>query len=124
MSLNYQLQNIKDYQTVTTDPNDPKKLNPVTYTLIWAMVAIGMDEITEKNHLAVFKRLFIYEKIFGGFMRTMDGGYVCFKLADIKLHIGLETNVTKITEAAFDKRVMFRVTEDAVNEVKRQEREL
>ena len=79
MSLNFSLGNITDWESVcriTAEADDPNNgvtkgdeiQNPVTTTLIWATMAVGLGEISEENAEKFYSRLRTYETLFGAFM--------------------------------------------------------
>jgi hypothetical protein len=109
MSLDWNLTKIKDYETVCwVDPetvgspargiwtyNDQDKaLNPVTYSIIWGTMAVGIGQIKESNLDEFFTRLHIWESVTGKDNKTT--------YEQLKQHIGLNTNVfPKESTAAF-----------------------
>lgn len=121
MSLNFELGKIKDWKTVTRvvaehdAPGQYKAgdeiMNPLTNTLIWATIGIGMGEITEENVHEFYARLRIQEAINGAYQRkAVEGGGWEDKpitLDEVKQHIGLTTNVfPKRSHSEFLKQVV------------------
>lgn len=109
MSLNWNLGKIEDYKTLCWVKRKRGKkteevLNPVTKSLIFAMLAIGMRGITAKNWEEVFRRLRIFEMVIGSFMTRNvfkdkrnpklfpEVSYITPD--EVKAHIGLHTNVS------------------------------
>lgn len=125
MSLNYELGKIKDWKTVTratAEHDDPGRgykkgdeiMSPVTNTLIWCTLGIGMGEITEENVYEFYGRLRIQEALNGAYLRYHEEGggirdeYIT--LEQVKAHIGLTTNVfPKRTHSEFLKQVITAV---------------
>jgi hypothetical protein len=104
MSLDYTLTKIADFETICFehDANGERTgLNPVTHTLVWSTMIVGMGSITEQNAGKFYGRLYIYQKLFGGLMQRakVDGDKVVgveevwLTPAHVRLHIGLYTNV-------------------------------
>lgn len=103
MSLNWDIGQIKDWETVTkivAEHDDPhrgikagqKMMNPVTEALIWATMAIGVGEITSKTIDKFFERLRLVEKLSGPMLSSQSGDYIITR-ADVEKHMGLRTNV-------------------------------
>ena len=128
MALSYDLGRIADWENVckiTATEDDPmngvKKgdriQNPVTTTLIWATMAVGMGSITEQNAQQFYCRLAAYEKLFGPMMyRGTDwpeGQEPNITAEDVILHIGLGTNVSLETDAKWKNRIFSHFVGDA-----------
>ena len=114
MSLNWNIQKVVNGDKLCYEPDG--KLAVATNSLLLVTMAIGMCEITQKNHEEFFKRLNIYETVFGAFLvRVEDDGKVGvpYKLSDIKAHIGLHTNASAITVAGFRKKIYDRLEREA-----------
>ena len=92
MSLNFDTTNIANRETVTTSPFDKDKWHPVTEAMIWACLAVEIGEITEANAEEYFERLAMWQLAFGPWL-TFGNDEVYLTLEDVKLHIGLKTNV-------------------------------
>lgn len=112
MSLDFNLRKIpEEIRTIVADFDDPmngikrgdKIMNPVTNGLIWAQLAIECGgEITEKNYVEVFERLYIWERVVHALRYDGQGNDLFFTLEDVKNHIGLSTNVfPKISDTKF-----------------------
>jgi hypothetical protein len=91
------------------DRDDPTgraatRLSVTTNTLIWASMLVGLPSITEANAERWFKRLATVEAHNGAY-RSRDGEDVFFTLDEVKAHIGLSTNVSTETDAAFRAKV-------------------
>jgi hypothetical protein len=131
MALNWNIGRIPDYRTVCYDrrtfdtPEEAEalartadwyidtddeagrtatRLSVTTNMLIWASLLVGLPEITEANAERWFKRLATVEAHNGAY-RTRDGEPVYFALEEVKAHVGLTTNVSRQTEAAFNAKV-------------------
>jgi len=93
MSLDYNLKKIKNQQSycyVETDKG--RRLNPVTNTLVWYTLVIGMGTITKRNADEFFDRVRRFEELSGPGLRA-NGEPRPITLEDVRGHIGLETNV-------------------------------
>jgi hypothetical protein len=120
MSLDWNLTKINNNIEVCWEKNEDgtDKLNPVTESLIWLTMGIGMGSITEDNQSDFYCRVAMYEKLFGTMLSYWkDSKKVSVPITpeDINNHIGLTTNVSKDTDAAFRKRIV----ENFVREQKR-----
>ena len=100
MSLNFDVSKIANHTVVTTSPFDEKKWHTVTEALVWASMAIELGEITEANVDKFYRRLALWQKAFGPWLRFNDAE-IYLTLEDVKLHIGLTTNVSNSTDKAF-----------------------
>jgi len=116
MSLDWNVGKIKDYKEVcfeTCTMNDTsygrvegeRYLSSLTNSLIWVTMPLGMGEITEKNYEEFWWRAAFYERLHGA-MRTRGDGEVYYTKADIFNHIGLTTNVSTETRAAWLRRIL------------------
>jgi hypothetical protein len=143
MSLNWYVANIKNSDDVcwlTATKNSvmdgrvrgEEYLHPITNTLIWATMAIGLSEITEKNVDEWEARYALAYKV--GWLSPLtvwngepvgpDGKNAhCFTeryitRADLEQHIGLSTNANDESASAWRKRVIERITEEALSDSK------
>jgi hypothetical protein len=109
MPLTWNVRKIKNYEEVTTDPDNPKKWHPLTEAFVWYSYVIGMHEITEKNYEEFFTRIFIEERTIGTIrLRPQEGAEplpVYTTLEEVKSHIGMHTNVSKKTLTQFWKGI-------------------
>jgi hypothetical protein len=114
MSLNWNIERIANHKEVCwiADPKpdnpDNARLNPVTETLIFATITVGLGSITEKNVSEFAARFRIAERLDGPFLYKAgeDGNRVDWLLSDEDFiaHIGLYTNVSNETRAAWAAR--------------------
>ena len=120
MALHWNLSGIKDSKDMCwvqdEDGNKDDKnyyLHPVTNSLIWATLIIGMGSITEKNHKEFHLRCLDLQKADGYQPLTEisdgDGELRTFTYEEVKAHIGLKTNVTFIGQAKWRHMVYERV---------------
>lgn len=98
MPLSWNVENVKGYETVCTETREDgqKYLHPNTDRLIWALMTIGVNKITEKNYEEVAERLYI-ERIIGTSNYPNDVNL--YEVA--KSHIGMYTNVAPTTNAKY-----------------------
>lgn len=118
MALTWSVASVKNYETLTTSPatrGKPQKeqqWHPVTNQLIWYSMSCGFNEITEKNWEKVAERISIMEHIAGPALAAQDGD-IFITDVDVKAHIGLTTNATRMTEERFMQHMMNIARENA-----------
>ena len=106
MSLTWDLTSIKDYKTVCW--KEDGLLNPVTETLIYGTMSIGIGHFTDKNIDEVAARFRIMEKLHGAFLYKMEDGHRkdwFLSDEDFIAHIGLFCNVTRESRAKWVARI-------------------
>lgn len=81
------------------------RLSVTTNTLIWASLLVGLPTITEKNVERYYKRLAAVEAHNGAYRRSSNGDDVFFALDEVRAHVGLSTNVSTETDAAFRAKI-------------------
>lgn len=123
MSLNWELSAIKNWNVLTTHPDDRAKLNadgttpagvelrwnPASEKLLWITIIVGMPQITEKNWQEFYKRIAFYEKSVGPMRQFYEGDSVkdvFYTPEEIFEHIGLHTNASTLTEPQFLKKCL------------------
>lgn len=121
MSLNYDLTAIpEDVRTVVATEADPingvavgdKVMNPVTRTLIWTTMGVGIGVINDDTLEEWVARVGLYQKLHGALMSRHDeeaDTWVDRPLTreDIEAHKGLKTNVFPMeTRASWVKRTI------------------
>lgn len=100
MSLDFNVSDIQNY-----DENFPSQItlrshtwNSATLYIAWGALAIGMQQITEKNYSEFFRRLAVwYDSVWDEDLPVT--------LKDVRLHIGLKTNVGNMSSAQFKQHV-------------------
>ena len=111
MSLNWDLSRIEDYEDycwqVDPDRADGQKLlNIVTHAMIYATMATGIGELTERAAPEFYTRLRAWELINGPMIIETDGPRP-ITWAEVKRHVGLSTNVfPRETDAQFARKLM------------------
>lgn len=106
MSLNYELGDIKDWKEVCFKRREDEEwMNPVTESLIWATMSVGINTIKESNVEEFYFRIKALELVSGAFMSMRGEGDKLenryFTFEEIKAHIGLSTNASRKTHAEF-----------------------
>ena len=113
MGLQWDISKIDNHQDLcwieNTDPNKKENenfmLNPITEALIHLGMFTGISKITEKNHRELSKRLMELEivglAVIPDQTEETSGSHIPSKMMrnprphEVKLHIGLETNVSQ-----------------------------
>jgi hypothetical protein len=121
MALNADYRNIKDFPALYVQKNGEKVLGTVWETLVLYSLLVGLNTITDKNIDEWFFRLKALEILHGPAFRTGDGKAFDFGLSDVQRMIGLRTNVTSISRAAFLNNCK-QVLADQAREASRKER--
>jgi len=83
-----------------------------TEALIWLTMAVGMGTITAKNWRQFYTRVAFVERVFGARRRSVEDGPVFIAPKDVQAHIGLTTNVSRMTDAQFTKHIFKNHTFD------------
>lgn len=109
MSLDWSVCDMKNYDVLTTfvESTGNRKWHPVTETLIWATMSVGINHITEDNWQDFYERLYLYERVTGAkLMRGARGDEKNFITpAEVYMHIGLSTNASSKTKTQFMKEL-------------------
>jgi len=104
MPLNWSVENVKDWETVCCEVREDGKSywRTNTESLIWALMGIGIGQITQKNYEKVAERLYM-DRVIGVTNFSTDVNLY----AVVKAHIGMHTNVAPITDAKY-KGIVYR----------------
>lgn len=99
MSLDFQYNKVKDYETVTKelDSEGRKVWTPWAQTIPWVCMAVDVGSITEANKDEFLKRAKMWEKCVGAFLRINgDAGIVDHPITKeiVDQYVGTWTNVT------------------------------
>ena len=113
MALSWQVDGIKDYETVWWEGEKgsiDRRMNPVTEALIFGTMSVGLGSITDKNVDEFAARFRIIEKIHGAQLYKPDPsgeGRVDWFVSDEDFiaHIGLVCNVTNETRSKWAQRI-------------------
>lgn len=120
MALYWDLSKIKDYEKECfIGEGEERVMKPVTNSLIWTTMIIGIGNWTEKDIDEVYIRVNQYERMTGPTIYVDDDGnrfggnrlngeldkdgYITRD--EIRKHIGLSTNVARMTTAQWLKRL-------------------
>lgn len=92
-------------------------MTPATEALIWLTMSVGMGGIKEKNWQQFYTRSALTERMFGARRHRRDpetnvvkGVYITPE--EVKAHIGLSTNVSRLTDLQFLKHTFKNFTRD------------
>ena len=133
MSLDWNVSKIKNKDEVCfIERDDPvegkgRYMRGVTEALIWATMLLGIPQITEKNYLEVYKRNLKLGKVGINFLNQWKDDDTLIKrvftLEEIKQHIGLSTNASTRTNAAFNKNLLRILDEEIDRKIQRELKE-
>lgn len=134
MALTWDLGSIKDRNKLCwvksgkfdEDGKELVRLNPVTETLIWATMNIGIGRITQINAPKFYRRMFIWGKVFDPYSITILGKFpepsvekpITFQ--QVKDHIGLSTNAGNETDAEWKRRLVIAMFREHSNQADRE----
>lgn len=102
MSLDYDLGDIKDWKKVCQEEDGAMK--PLTHQLIFMCMVVDLTAITDKNIDEWRFRMAFYSRIYGEDRKLPSRD-------DLVKHIGLRTNVSTLSRAAWMKRHVKAVSE-------------
>lgn len=131
MSLDWNLKNVKDQSVcwrTATENNIPigeekgkQYMTALTQMMIYVTMAVDIGEITVKNAEEFYGRVVLLEKLRGARLKKWDAStkthvdrYIT--PADVRAHIGLTTNVSKVAFGVWIKRLAALAIEDAQRE--------
>ena len=120
MALTFNLTEISNYKEKCYRPiegeEDKSELKGVTHSLIFLTVAIGMGSITKVNLHEFTKRVMILQRVHGEWLHFWEDGEkvrVYITPQDIRMHLGMTTNASRMTLVQFRKSVFELLTESA-----------
>lgn len=120
MPLRFWLDKIEDHKNVcyigSEDDPDGVHIQPLTRSLIFLTLNVGIGEITERNADEFYARLHIIERIQGASTR-LGGEEVYTTPQEVRAHIGLRTNVPTETRARWAKRMFIGPVKPDYNDV-------
>ena len=85
----------------------------ITDALIWATMHVGLNQITDENIEKFATRLTVWERTVGASVINADGTPAYITFIELQQRIGLATNASALTDAAFRKKVMSHLEEQA-----------
>lgn len=103
MSLNWNISKVENSETVCfTGSGDERQLTPLTNRIIWETMLVDIGEITEENafEFAVRSALLCDLYATASIERQQP-----LSLAEVKMHIGLTTNVATISRSRWITRM-------------------
>jgi hypothetical protein len=109
MPLNCNYNNIAD-QSLITNPHVTDEYHPVAYALSMMSTSCGFSKITKDNAANIYQRIKACQAMHGAFIHkkreTNSVTAVYITQRDVEAYVGLTTNASTLTDAAFGKRVM------------------
>ena len=114
MSLDFDLSNIENYKEVCEKDG---VYTPLTQTLVFGCMGVGLGSINEKNFVEFCSRLLTWQHCFGPLLSTEDGPYEITP-EDIWKFVGLRTNVQDISSSAFKTKVFRNLMDEKSNQAK------
>ncbi len=112
MALHWSIARVKDWKEIAEDDEQRK----ITEAIVWAALVYDLSGVTEKN---VEEWLFRQEfaRHIDDFYpitrpRTQDHKRDLFTRAELARRIGLSTNVTNTSRAAFQKKLIEKIVSD------------
>lgn len=97
MALDWYFGKIKNFKQICFQN---KKMNPISHSLIFATMVIGINEITKKNWAKFYARLNFWERVNGPYL-LKKGKPFLISAEEVKRHIGLSTNASVFSDARF-----------------------
>jgi hypothetical protein len=101
MSLNWDIREVKDHESMCYVPTGEKddegkgltRVNPVTDALIWLTMGVDIGVISEETIDEFIIRMNMWEKLYAGSLVDGDGKQRMPTREEVEAHIGLRTNV-------------------------------
>lgn len=122
MAIHWNIENCENLPRVENKKGSA--VPELTDTLIYATVIVGVNPITEKNYMTMYRRMTALEVISGRGLisgpkysagRGPSGDGVGIRPDQIKMHIGLSTNASPLSDAAFRKKLVDIILDDVKN---------
>lgn len=109
MSLNWSVEDVEDYKNLCwienpENPDGTKILNPITESLVFATMSVGINHITEDNAYDFFVRSGAAAVVYGDPITIWEDGNFTrrnYTFEEIKQHIGLSTNASVLSLKEF-----------------------
>lgn len=113
MSLNWSLAGVENrdevcFESASWYGQKGRQIKAMTEHLIWATMFVGMPEITEVNHQEFYRRIHLWEEKNGAQVHEHNEGEttdIFVSLDDVKAHIGLYTNASRMSPKQFLERL-------------------
>ena len=114
-----------DWSTEKCDPKAHEQdEKAVTEALVWATMYVGIPRITAANAVTFTERITAWSRVTGPMVtQVTDSGTLApvpITLADVRIRIGLETNASRMSDAAFRNMLINRILTAARDTVARQ----
>ena len=125
MALTWDIREIADNESLWTyDTEGVNTLSPLTEVMIHLTIAIGLNEITEKNYKTFFRRAKELEVVYGmrGFLVEAESTRMPY-IHEVQKHIGLKTNADILTNRKWGSHLRRQI-EFTTNELIAREKEL
>ena len=129
MALTFNLQKIPNYEEKCYRPVEGEEgkmeLKGVTHGLIFLTMAIGMGSITKVNLHEFTNRVMILQRVRGEWLHFWEDGEkvrVYITPEDIRMHVGMTTNASRMTRVQFRKRV-FEILDESARSLEEELRE-
>ena len=128
MSLNWDITAVQNRETLCWQPSTREEgkveLTPITETLLWCTIHVGMNKITATNYKDFYRRLIEWEVVLGtgGIMYYMDENNKRQSrmptLQEIQDHVGLATNATVMESRKWSSNLARLVHEEATSRLR------
>ncbi len=112
MSLDWDIGDVDNYLNVCwikDEHEDNKKLNPVTESLVFTTMSVGINHITKNNLYDFYLRTLVVADVYGMPLTYWNADQTetrNFTLEEVKQHIGLSTNASTFTANQFMKKMI------------------
>lgn len=113
MALHFDYKNVKNWEQMSTHPNYPNEWHPIGNALVWSSMVCGYNKITEANAEKIAQRLMEYQLVSGPLIEyqafTGPGGErkLYIDLPEVRRYIGLVTNASSMTDAQWNKHLLW-----------------
>lgn len=108
MSLNWDISEIADHEELFVGEGDERRLDGLTDSFIWTSMVTGLGKnwtLDADFAPEFYARVKLLEKL-GGPLVTRDGKPYEVTFEDVQRRIGLHTNVSPVSRAAFVKNAV------------------
>jgi hypothetical protein len=119
MALNWDTRDIKNHKEVCwVGEGEDRRLNPVTDALIWYTLALDIGDLSEANLNEFVFRMRTYDRLFRPLLSDANGDDRKLTYAEVKAHVGLSTNVSKVARNSWMKRMVENLSRETARLVK------
>ena len=107
MALNWDIREVANQKEVCwIGEGDQYRLNPVTDAVIWYTLALDIGDLSEANLDEFVFRMRTYDRLFSPLLTGPDGEDRKLTYAEVRAHVGLHTNVSKVARNSWMKRMI------------------